>query len=1562
MTLNYATCNKAKSRLVLSDRLPAGMHYVAGSARWSETGSLVLTDAVIGTDRQGSGPMQIAYDFNVTTPGAVTASIYNLPANWSASVTFDVEIDAGLALGTSIPNSASYVYYDAAGVYGGALYTNTASYLVNGRVDLDLVGSRVASATPGATVDFTNVLTNRGDAADTFDITLGASTFPAGTTFALFKGDGVTPLADTDGDGTPDTGALAPGASYTIVVRVRIPESAPPAAYKVTKTARSARSAQRIASADDLLDTVALRCVTVLEPDNQALIGRGQHVTYSHYLTNRGNCVETVRAMLDYLGDSKAASGWTSAAYVDNRVAGGGSVPGVVDPTDTPIVQGWTTQLAPGENLRLLVDVHAPQAKRAGAKAIVDSDVTTFVLTSTTLGALTVHDTTSVDDAGNAAQPANAIRNFTDASYASPSVWGVIGGALYLRADAAACVATPLVVESRPVVITGPNGEREELVALETGPGTGIFVVPALAVRAPPVVALDRILEGRPNDVFQIELLGCDRRIATVVTLMEPVGVVFDSRTNEPVAGASVTLVTSTGSQCSATLAAFGGAGVANPVLTATDGRFVFPQLSGGDYCLVVRPPNGYRFASQVPSNLLPQGRNLHLTGVMRGGSYGNSFAIAPGGFVVIDVPVDRVAQDGLFVQKEASRAIAEVGEFIDYSVRVRNGTGNALASADVLLNDDLPAGFAYVPGSARRDGATIADPAGGRGPRLSFALGRLAREGQVNLTYRVRIGPGALQGDGVNRVQASYSAFGATTLSNIATAKVSVTGGVFTDKGFILGKIFLDCNVNGVQDRGEPGVPGVRLVLEDGTYVITDGGGKFSFYGIVNRTHVVKVDRTTLPTGARLEALSARHLGDGASRIVDLKSGEMQRADFALEGCEPALAKEVEARAQRIAKADELAALAGTQLTTEARVITDVKALPASGVIERTAPNAVPGAPVSAPGSVLPGTSFTAVLPSATPQRPSPGPPAAEVGVTAPKVAAGAEPAAGEALETLVLSLDDQLGFIGLSDGETLPYAQTTLRVKGAAGATFTLRVNGVEVPASRVGKRATALEKKVQAWEYVGVELAPGENTLTVSQHDSFGVERGSATIHVTAPDRLARIAIELPARGAVADGKTPATIVVTLSDRRGVPVTVRTPVTLEASRGRWQAEDLDPAEPGVQVFVEHGRGQFALLPPLEPGESQISVRSGAIKAQARLDFLPELRSLIANGVIEGIVNVRNVNTRALQPARATDGFERELRTLSREWDAGRTQAGARAAFYLKGKIKGEYLLTAAYDSDKDTQERLFRDIQPDEFYPIYGDSALRGFDAQSTSRLYVRIDHRRSYLLWGDFTTTATSDTRKLSNYNRSLTGVKEHFENSRVSANLFASRDSTRQVIEELRANGTSGPYQLGTPGALVNSEKVEIIARDRNQPALVISSVPQTRFADYEIEALTGRILFKAPVASFDANLNPVFVRITYEVDQGGESFWVAGLDVQVKLGNRVEVGGVYVKDKNPLLPFTLVGANTVVKVGEGTYVIGEVARTEHGLEALTGGAARIEVKHESPNLKAQAFVARTERG
>ena len=100
------------------------------------------------------------------------------------------------------------------------------------------------------------------------------------------------------------------------------------------------------------------------------------------------------------------------------------------------------------------------------------------------------------------------------------------------------------------------------------------------------------------------------------------------------------------------------------------------------------------------------------------------------------------------------------------------------------------------------------------------------------------------------------------------------------------------------------------------------------------------------------------------------------------------------------------------------------------------------------------------------------------------------------------------------------------------------------------------------------------------------------------------------------------------------------------------------------------------------------------------------------------------------------------------------------------------------------------------------------------------------------------------------------------------NVFASHDSLRQVIDEFAALGISGPYPVSNPTGVSGTERVEIVTRDRNQPALVLSTVPLTRFTDYEFEPFSGRLLFRRPVPALDERFNPQSIRVTYEVDGG----------------------------------------------------------------------------------------------
>jgi uncharacterized repeat protein (TIGR01451 family) len=249
-----------------------------------------------------------------------------------------------------------------------------------------------------------------------------------------------------------------------------------------------------------------------------------------------------------------------------------------------------------------------------------------------------------------------------------------------------------------------------------------------------------------------------------------------------------------------------------------------------------------------------------------------------------------------LMLDKTASRLQASIGDSVQYRLRVHNTGANTVAN--VTLQDELPLGFKLIPGTVLVgvEPATpqkAADPQGTPGPALTWKLGNIAAGATVDIYYQVRLGLGADRGSGINRAQAQ----GVGAQSPIATAQVLVTGDAFDTSACVVGKIFVDCNGNRVQDAGEPGIPGVRLYFEDGTNLTSDENGNYSICGQRPITHVLKVDATTLPAGSRLVVLSNRNAGDGNSVFVDLRDGELHRADFAEGSCTSKVLEDVKRR-----------------------------------------------------------------------------------------------------------------------------------------------------------------------------------------------------------------------------------------------------------------------------------------------------------------------------------------------------------------------------------------------------------------------------------------------------------------------------------------------------------------------------------------------------------------------------------------------------------------------------------------------------------------------------------------
>jgi uncharacterized repeat protein (TIGR01451 family) len=266
-TITYTnTGNTTASAVKITDTLPAGVTEVANSGLWSVTGATALTDLKA---TYGTAPNTITYDYGVTTAGTVTAVINNVASGQSGTISFKFTVGAATVPGPQ-NNTALLSYNDGSGatVTGNS---NTVAFNVTQTAGVTITGSTVASANPGATVSFLNTIKNTGTGTDTFNITLSAGNFPAGTSFVLYKSDQVTPLIDTNGDGIPDTGPLAAGASYSVYVKAVLPATAAGTGpFTVNKTATSITDATKTATAADTLTAITAASVDVT---NNAQIG-----------------------------------------------------------------------------------------------------------------------------------------------------------------------------------------------------------------------------------------------------------------------------------------------------------------------------------------------------------------------------------------------------------------------------------------------------------------------------------------------------------------------------------------------------------------------------------------------------------------------------------------------------------------------------------------------------------------------------------------------------------------------------------------------------------------------------------------------------------------------------------------------------------------------------------------------------------------------------------------------------------------------------------------------------------------------------------------------------------------------------------------------------------------------------------------------------------------------------------------------------------------------------------------------------------------------------------------
>lgn len=1056
----------------------------------------------------------------------------------------------------------------------------------------------------------------------------------------------------------------------------------------------------------------------------------------------------------------------------------------------------------------------------------------------------------------------------------------------------------PAVADQISMTLTTNGGDSEVLQLTETGLSTGVFVGSVQSVFAAigtaPTPNDGKITISSHNEtltqVYNHVNCASGANIATSSSgLLDPYGIVFDSKTGAPVNGAAISKIDILTGLPATVYCSDAVTVLPQPVIsgqpticdaTMEAGGYHFPLVHVGNYRLVVTPPPGHSFPSSVLAANLPATIGvppvasviLGNPGLNPGGSYGGVFTVW-GASLRIDIPLDS-GITSLTIQKAAGKAVVGTGEFVPYTLTITNNSAT-VPVIGALIADHPPPGFRYQKGSARLNGVVMPDPLTALDARtLTFTL-NIAAASIATLRYVLEVTPGAHTGMAENTAAAT----GGFT-SNTAHASVLVREDLFRNKAILIGRV-IDGPCDDQVDNEAKGLAGARVVLQDGTYVLTDKEGRWHIDNLRAGTHVVQLDLDSLPRDYEVAGCdkNSRFAGRLYSQFVNLRGGTLWRADFHVHkkaaGTEPS--------------ADALADAATTRITKTPMDDDPTRLLETLPYDEVWLSQAQPGFEW-----LHPQESFHPNLPVI-------------------KVAVKHDPK-----HTLALSVN----------GETVS----------------PLLFDGTQVNA----QSSVALS----TWNAVPVKEGDNKVELVISDEQGKEVSHTVRNIHyASAPDHVEFVPQQ---SRLIADGKTRPMIAVRFLDKNGVPVRrgisgefqLNEPYRAFDRRIGIDREPLTGQLGGKARYqvMRDGLAMIELEPTTQSGDAILNFQfNDQRKQEVRAWLAAGQRDWILAGFAEGTAGYKTLsgNLQALQAAET----EKQL------FD------GNKLAFYAKGSIRGDYLLTMAYDTAKQTGNNVLKQaVDPTQYYTLYADASQARFDAASASRLYVKLERRQFYAMFGDYDTGLS--VTELSRYSRTLNGVKSEYKGEKAGYNAFATVTAQSYIKDEIPGNGTSGVYKLSRANLMINSDKIRIESRDRFQSQNIITTQNLTRYLDYDIDYALGTLTFHEPIATRDSNFNPTYIVAEYESADPADKAATFGGRGSFKPSKETDIGATLIHEGTMGAAGDLQGVDAAYQLDANTRLRAEAAasrRNRAGTPA-SGSAWLGEVQHREAQWDAKAYV------
>ena len=300
-------------------------------------------------------------------------------------------------------------------------------------------------------------------------------------------------------------------------------------------------------------------------------------------------------------------------------------------------------------------------------------------------------------------------------------------------------------------------------------------------------------------------------------------------------------------------------------------------------------------------------------------------------------------------------------------------------------------------------------------------------------------------------------------------------------------------------------------------------------------------------------------------------------------------------------------------------------------------------------------------------------------------------------------------------------------------------------------------------------------------------------------------------------------------------------------------------------------------------------------------------------------------------------------------------------RLAFFVNGKFGEHWKLTAGADTNEGPVDSLFsnfmeksptalfRRIDPDYYYPTFGDDSTVEEMAPSMGKFYVRLANGDDFGQWGNFKVGYMNN--ELAHVDRGLYGANFHFETDSATgfgekkfvADVFAAEPGTVGTREEFRGTGGS-LYFLQRQDILTGSERVRIEIRDKAS-GIVTGVVNLMPAMDYDIDYLQGRILLTEPLsATVDDNLlvrsdalsgDEAYLVVRYEYTPGFDDIDAVATGGQVSywFGDHVKLGVTSNINEEDDTDSTMHAADLTLRMSAGSWLKVQQAQSE-GLVAM----------------------------